>query len=109
MMRVPGDMLTVCHEPTNKIRLTDEEIREALDEWEEIEDTDGKTDLEVEIDGHRFIAQAQLKKVVEWGGERCPHTKNFPDTVDRPMPELMRWKGYCPRCWQSLLDEVKEA
>ena len=53
------------------------------------------------------VAKAQLKKVVEWGGESCPHTKNFPDTVDRPMPELMKWKRYCPQCWQSLSDEVK--
>lgn len=40
--------------------------------------------------------KAQLKKVYEWGNERCPHHSN----------------GYgsrhsCKKCWQALLEEVK--
>ena len=46
------------------ILLDDKEIEEVLDRWEEIEDTDGKDDLEIEIDGYRFVTKAAGKKIL---------------------------------------------
>ncbi len=40
------------------------------------------------------IAKAQLRKVVEWGEEDCPHRKQF---VDIPYP-----KRTCSICWSGL-------
>ncbi len=47
-----------------------------------------------------LIAEAQLKKVVEWGEADCPHKKAGWHTP--------RWRSECPGCWQALLEEVKE-
>ena len=44
-------------------------------------------------------SRAQLKKVVEWGDERCPH----PSTFDGQ--RLMK-KRRCPECWQALKKEA---
>lgn len=49
-------------------------------------------------------AEAQLKKVVDWGNEDCPHNReDFYSGEKRP-----RCKHQCPKCWQALLEEVKE-
>ena len=41
-------------------------------------------------------SRAQLKKVVEWSGEQCPHTP----------PSYLRFKCECLECWQALKKEV---
>ena len=68
-----------------QVGLTDEEISNALDEQ-----------FGTDKERFQFVAQAQLKKVVEWGNEDC-------------LAELHRGgkRRNCPECWQSLLDEVK--
>lgn len=71
------------------IRLTDEEIMDVvLDEGLGViadEDT-------------RAIAKTQLKRVVEWGDEECPHEPWVHDDAK---------KHTCDKCWQALLEEVK--
>ncbi len=47
--------------------------------------------------------KAQLKKVVEWGEEECPHK-----TVRAGGIYQLYHRRDCPQCWQSLLEEVKE-
>ena len=43
------------------------------------------------------LAKAQLKKVVEWGNEDCPH--NTPSG-------RVKFARECHLCWQTLLKEV---
>lgn len=42
------------------------------------------------------VAKVQLKKVVEWGNERC---------IEHDLEGYDRRE--CSQCWQSLLEEVK--
>lgn len=46
-------------------------------------------------------AKAQLKKVVEWLEEDCPHD------VTPQMPYRRAKRKHCVECWQALLEEVK--
>ncbi len=46
------------------------------------------------------IAKVQVRRVIMWGDERCPH----PSTFDG---QRLTRKKNCPECWQALLDEVK--
>ena len=87
--------------------LTDEEITDWLyNSLKEIEAEEG-----VKLSDRAFIAdfltprikvrfKAQLKKVMEWGNEDCPH----PSTFDG---QRLTKKKNCPECWKDLLDEVK--
>ena len=47
----------------------------------------------------RKVAKAQLKKVVEWGIERCQEHYRGGGVFSR---------RECPKCWKDLLDEVKD-
>ena len=49
-------------------------------------------------DMKRAIARAQLKKVVEWGNETCPHDLFGEGT--------QCFKHACDDCWQALKKEV---
>ncbi len=82
------------------IGLTDDEITKAIDEVY----YKGTGIYQVNV-ADKAIAKAQLKKVVEWGNERCPHTKDF-DGIEN-IPALL-YKRFCGVCWQALLEEVKE-
>ena len=46
----------------------------------------------------KAIAQAQLRRVVEWGEEICPHAsyRNSSNVI------LHEKKWYCKKCWQEL-------
>ena len=48
------------------------------------------------------VNKAQLKRVVEWGDEMCPHIIDLEGVGTFELP-----KRACKKCWQSLLDEVK--
>lgn len=54
---------------------------------------------------NRRTAQAQLKKVVKWGYESCPHAKIF--TTKIGVPYSTKYKRECSECWQALLKEVE--
>lgn len=47
------------------------------------------------------VAKAQLKKVVEWGDESCPHI------LTQIMDGSETKKRNCDACWQALLKEVE--
>ncbi|KKL57200.1 hypothetical protein LCGC14_2237790 [marine sediment metagenome] len=49
------------------------------------------------------IAKAQLKQVVEWGDEPCPHSK-VPCSDGVPYGDR---KHGCSECWQALKKEVE--
>ncbi len=75
------------------ILLTDEEIaaiRDSGDVW-------GERDTLM-----MASAKAQLKKVHGYGNEPCPHI------VHSGVYAVLD-KRSCSECWQSLLDEVKDA
>ena len=80
------------------ILLTEEEIRQAEHEsylkgkWQ---DDDGVLESKP-----RYIAKAQVKKVVEWGDEECPH----PSTFDG---QLLGKKRNCPECWREILKGIE--
>ena len=57
----------------------------------------------VEILNDRPVARAQLKKVVKWGNEDCDCGAERHFDIERSVH-----RHFCPRCWQSLLEEVKE-
>ena len=72
----------------------DEEIRESL--YGEA----FKDNMTVVVEPHiRSIAKAQLKKVVEWGEELCPH-QLYPSTT-------LKKKWWCTNCRQDLLKEIE--
>ena len=78
------------------VGLTDEEISLALSKQ-------GYTDevhAELEV-----VAEAQLKKVMEWGNEDC---EEHPYTSRSKGEAYNRKHHRCPECWQGLLEEVKE-
>ena len=71
--------------------LTGEEINELTEVW---------FNADEDVDWAITLVQAQLKKIVEWGNERCPH---FEGTIGGQTPT----KRECYHCWQTLLDAVK--
>ncbi len=74
--------------------LTDEEMLEDVKKWRK-----AHNDEMIDFDSHNMLQRkAQLKKVVEWGDEDCPHN---------PKPIRLKVKRGCLMCWQSLLDEIK--
>lgn len=87
------------------IGLTGEELKEAIG----LASFKGKRYpnryIQLEYKELMDIAQAQLKKVAEWGEGDCEH--NPPN----PFSQILR-KGLprkdCPECWQELLKEVEE-
>ncbi len=79
------------------IRLTDEEIIEATQIYMFI--PNGELDLDCGfLRGRQQVANAQLKKAVEWGNEECDCD------VLREHPVR---RHFCPRCWLALQKEVK--
>lgn len=46
------------------------------------------------------VAQAQAKKIAEWGNEPCPHKRVFLYYEGNPI-----LKRECPKCWQLLLEK----
>ena len=76
------------------IRLTDEEITEL---WKQLNKQYPKLDRITSI---REGAKAQLKKVVEWGNEDCACLREEGSHIPH--------RHFCPRCWQALVEEVKE-
>ena len=48
------------------------------------------------------IAKAQLKKVAEWGNEKCPHIVDLGEVGTMGLPNRA-----CVKCWQALLKEVE--
>ena len=73
------------------ILLSDEEIKKLIHEKWKTRDT-----LTFEE-----LAKAQLKKVVEWGDEDCPHLSKPAEYFDG------QHKRECRDCWQALKKEVK--
>ena len=53
-------------------------------------------------DGYGGVAQAQLKKVVEWGDEDCDGDDTHWGTIYSPLKP----KRQCPQCWQALKEEA---
>ena len=47
----------------------------------------------------KAVAEAQLRKVVEWGMEHCPH-------AGPPNDDPTQEKKYCNACWQALKKEA---
>ena len=82
--------------------LTDEEIRQELAKLPDNKRFLPSAYEETSIRWNEFVAKAQVKKLVEWGGEGCPHNLS---------PEGMSYdlKHECLACWQSLLKEVNDA
>ena len=78
------------------IRLTDEEITQAVDKVY----PSGTGTYQVNV-ADIAIAKTQLKRVAEWGDGDCPHTIDLEDAGTMILP-----KRSCKKCWQSLLDEV---
>ena len=83
--------------------LNDEQMLESINKGRKANKKDGRDGIVIAVPteymlDHKYTNKAQLKKVVEWGDEDCPHR------------EQNGWhlKHYCPKCWQSLVDEVKE-
>ena len=83
------------------ILLTDEEINRLFDNISPLNKIDVTlTEVQLEllekevIRACGIVCKAQLKKVVEWGDEPCPHLPFFN-------------KRTCAKCWQTLLEEVK--
>lgn len=106
-------------EPTTPI-LTDEEMAGAwleaehfMECLEEIPLKDARKevllDQELYRDGDRthdkFVAQAQAKKIWEWGNEPCPH--HFRQKLELGISESVIPKRGCFKCWQELEKEGK--
>jgi hypothetical protein len=76
------------------ILLTPKEIGNNLDLYKEkiYPCSDGSFVSTVNVDA---VVTAQLKKLLNWGDERCPHWNS-------------EWhlKHYCPKCWAELIKEV---
>jgi len=53
----------------------------------------------------RQIAKAQLRNVVEWGNEDCPHNPAIPNS--RVFRHALK-KRQCEECWQALLKEIEK-
>ena len=53
----------------------------------------------------RKVAQAQLRKVAEWGEGPCLHSAEFEgmNLVELPTPQ---YRHLCPKCWAELCQEV---
>lgn len=79
------------------IKLTDEEIRQA---WVETEEREEDSRFYGVLVQDRAIAQAQLKKIVEWDRSACPHTHHKDD-----LP--LNGRKDCYKCWQALLEEIE--
>ena len=78
--------------------LTEEEIDVLYGAYKEITNNHYEENLGY-LRGLSDGAKAQLKKVVEWGDEKCPHSNE---------PEWENWlRRECTECWQVLLEEVK--
>ncbi len=75
--------------------LTDEEIRQALKEANRKAQDYGDDNEPLP---ERAVAQAQLKKIHDWGKESCPHFNGVFS------PERLN-KHQCSLCWQSLIGE----
>ncbi len=84
---------------TKTIVLTDEEISKYIDNLS-LDDT---FDNWLEGKPWKIVAKAQLKKVVEWGKEECPHEYDIVANINM--------KRECFICWQemeqALLKEVE--
>ncbi len=50
------------------------------------------------------LCKAQLKKVVEWLNNPC--TEHKFEAIKRA--SFCLWRRQCPKCWQALLEEVKD-
>ena len=75
--------------------LTDDEISRALRD-------EGYTDeVHAELG---VIAKKQLKEMVDWGEEEC---FEHPYTSKLKSEEYNRKRHRCPKCWQSLLEEIE--
>ena len=72
------------------VLLSSEEIEELSTWW---------LDAAEEVDRATTVAKSQLKQVMEWGEERCPH----PSTFDG---QCLNHKRMCPECWQALKKEA---
>ena len=85
------------------ILLTDEEIDKAYLEAS-LSIPDSPTEL-FDISRHhdRAIAKAQLKKVVEWGDELCPHS----EVMRGVLIYHDKLRRECLTCWQALLKEIE--
>lgn len=79
------------------ILLSDEEILAASEVEMFLDDGTPNYDQGY-LTGRIQVAQAQLKGVVEWGDEDCPHKKPLQVTIYK--------KSECCYCWQSLKKEV---
>ena len=89
--------------------LTDEEIKEAsrgikvpsstleLEEW-----FGGMDKFFMEV--KKVVAEAQLKKVIEWGNQQCTTHANCGTSG---ILTTGWYRKECPKCWQALLEEVK--
>jgi len=73
-----------------KILLTEDEI-EALSVW--------WLDAPEAVDWAETLNRAQVKKVVEWVNEHCPH-------AGPPGDDPTQEKKYCNACWQALKKEA---
>ncbi len=79
------------------ILLTGEEQLEALRKLnDKYRDDDERPTRAMEDEA---LCEAQLKKVVEWGIERCQEHYRGGGVFSR---------RECPKCWKDLLDEVKD-
>ncbi len=81
------------------ILLSDEEIKEAYRSCSVGGFIKSMGGFEVE----KAIAKAQLKQVVEWGDEPCPHSK-VPYSDGVPYGDR---KHGCSECWQALKKKVE--
>ena len=93
--------------------LTDEEILRIQNKYTEESRAicggafarDEKTELAFALSSiPQRVAEAQLKKVYEWGNEDC---FDHPYRSRIKSEEYNRKKHRCPECWQSLLEEIK--
>ena len=84
------------------IQLTDEEIKRVM---ETMSSQGIMLNPEDYLEEGKAVAKAQLKKVVEWGDEPCYIHLVKDGAVDTTEGIKRR---ECPKCWQALLEEVKE-
>lgn len=81
------------------IRLTDEEISQAKKgHTAVIQDHPSVYPQDV------AVAEAQVKKFMEWGNEDCDCPTNKLAQMNRNRP--VRKRKTCWRCWQALLEEA---
>lgn len=78
------------------ILLTDDELRAGLDDTDKAAADAMCLEYWYVVE---VVAEAQLKKVVEWGNGHCPHA-GPPD--DDPTQE----KKHCNACWRTLKEEA---